>query len=589
MRQYDHLRARRHNRNAGYSLLEIGLAIGIIGMTLASILSVSSDVSQQIKDSAATDRLREVYTAGQRYIGNTTIASGLISSTGLNATTAIPVGRTSANSAVPAGSLQALGYLPAEFVDANGYGQHHLMVARHTQDSTGADALDFLVEQVGGQTIPDLDLGRISAKMGAPGGSIMTKAPPGIAAGTIQGTGGGWSQAATSWSAGGITPAAGHAVAVAYANQTTMLADFLYRNKITGIPEANTMHTDINVNTNNLNNVTSINNGTNTLTLGSTIEGPDYGQVEVHDGLNACADGIAGCELAVSSVGGFYTTPGDGQIHFGSNISNGGLSLDAGPGTNLYVAGGTTSEGIIRADNNISMKTGTRIAWPDANSGSTGSLGVDTDNFWHLYNTGLRVDNDVRIGGNVYAQVFYDSNDGSYYVDPNGTSNIDVLQAQGISIGSDSPGTFTPSTTFYKDGTATIGGILTADNQINLPAIASTGASCSPNGAIAGNSNGTGQQMTCFNGLWTNAATTATISTYTLPNFSPADVYVSIGVHYYCAVSDTYENPPNNPNPPVANAFRIEVLSLDSNNHPVWGYSRGTSGNYGGAAYCIDY
>jgi type II secretory pathway pseudopilin PulG/cytoskeletal protein CcmA (bactofilin family) len=474
-------------QHAGFSLLELGLTLGLVSLALVATVQYASDSARQVQDAAAADRMTEVSQAALQYLQAQ--GSALTVSVPVGSAQAVLVGRASTSAPVPAGSLQALGYLPATYVDTNSYNQGSLVVIRQTT----AGNLDLMVETTGGRPVPDADLGRISAKVGAAGGMVQASPPPGVAPGTIQGTGGGYSETAASWSAGGVTPSVGHTMAITYANQTTVLADYLYRNNI-GVHAANTMNTDIDMSHHGIDAVATLNNtdtttGTNApITVSSTLQGAAGGQLEVQNGLQACAAGsAAGCNLAVSPNGAFYDE-NDGWIRYRGPAAGAGLALDgpAGTANNLYVAGTTTSMGQIDGYGGVALKGSTYISWPDI----TGAyLGADGSNgFLHVFGGGLAVDGnidsngsvnaagDMSAGGNLnvggsayasgaigsgtsvsaadamYAPVYYDSNNASYYVQPSGTSMLNSVVANNLTV----------------NGGATVGGVLNANGGANV-------------------------------------------------------------------------------------------------------------------------
>lgn len=109
------------------------------------------------------------------------------------------------------------------------------------------------------------------------------------------------------------------------------------------------------------------------------------------------------------------------------------------------------------------------------------SLTVDKD----IYAKGNVIsDNDVNAKGNLHAngsvvgQLFLDSNDNSYYVDPSETSNINSLHANNI----------------VSTGT------IKAQEYIELGGIAYEGKDCAPNGVIGRNLEG--KTLSCQSGHW---------------------------------------------------------------------------------------
>jgi excisionase family DNA binding protein len=153
----------RRPRRLGFSLVEVALSLGIAGLALVSMEQGADDANRQIKDAAAADRITQVYDAAEQYLAAN---PGLAGTLTVGTPVQLAVGRTSATGAIPSPSLQSLGFLPANYIDSNPYGQTHLVVLR----AEANNVVEALVQTVGGTTIPDVDLGRISAKVGANGG-----------------------------------------------------------------------------------------------------------------------------------------------------------------------------------------------------------------------------------------------------------------------------------------------------------------------------------------------------------------------------------------------------------------------------------
>jgi type II secretory pathway pseudopilin PulG len=509
------VRRMRLGRGSGFSLLELGLTLGLVSLALVATVQYASDSARQVQDAAAADRMIEVSSAALQYLQAQ--SSALVASVPVGGSVAVPVGRATTTASIPPNSLQALGYLPPTYVDTNSYNQGSLVVIRQTT----AGNLDLMVETTGGRPVPDVDLGRISTKVGAAGGMVQASPPPGVNPGTIQGTGGGYSEVATSWTASGVTPSIGHTMAITYANQTTVLADYLYRNNI-GVHAANTMNTDIDMSHHGIDAVATLNNtdtttGTNApITVSSTLQGAAGGQLEVQNGLQACAAGsAAGCNLAVSPNGAFYDE-NDGWIRYRGPAAGAGLALDgpAGTANNLYVAGTTTSMGQIDGYGGVALKGSTYISWPDINSSLL--VGADGSGFLHVFNTGLNVDGAINSGGAVtgtdlaasgnvsgqnvyatynmgasnisasqsisagtsvsagsamYAPIYYDSANTAYYVQPSQTSSLNSLVANNTTIN----GPFTANSSSTMNGDLTVNadtalnGTLSMNGTINQP------------------------------------------------------------------------------------------------------------------------
>jgi prepilin-type N-terminal cleavage/methylation domain-containing protein len=254
------LAARRRSRQRGFSLLETVMALGIASIALVGFLQLQNDSTERVRAVAAANRLVQIEAAAQSYI----VANAPTLLTALNAAPNVPVVIPVVDpvgAAPPTGpyglpSLQGGGYLPSAFVDMNGYGQTTALLVQYIPGPVSGQ-LEAMLTTVGGVAIRDTSLGIITGKVGAAGGMVQTNLLPR----QIQGAYDGWTIPVAAWTPANaaFAPSPGHAqvyLPLPSAAQGT-LSDFLYRYP-TGIPEANTMHTDINVNGNNLTNVAGI-------------------------------------------------------------------------------------------------------------------------------------------------------------------------------------------------------------------------------------------------------------------------------------------------------------------------------------------
>ena len=128
----------------------------------------------------------------------------------------------------------------------------------------------------------------------------------------------------------------------------------------------------------------------------------------------------------------------DGNASIGKNMtvagttkSVGDLTTDSnlGVGKNAVISGKITSIGDIIGQNNLAVaKDGTFGGKVIAqNINSKGDLSSNT----------LNVIGGGRFGGDIYAPRMIDSNDGNYYLDPNQTSRLNNISANGIWSGGD--------------------------------------------------------------------------------------------------------------------------------------------------------
>ena len=146
---------------------------------------------------------------------------------------------------------------------------------------------------------------------------------------------------------------------------------------------------------------------------------------------------------------------------------------------NGSVAGSLSVGGAINSGGNISTNS-SLIA--SGNGSIGGSLSVGAGG---VYSTGnvstpnnMIASGNVNAGGAMYAQLFVDANDGSYYVDPNGVSNFNSIY-----------GTYIESR-----------GRVRANEYVEITGVAVEGTGCSPNGLMGRNA--AGALISCQNGQW---------------------------------------------------------------------------------------
>jgi cytoskeletal protein CcmA (bactofilin family) len=165
-----------------------------------------------------------------------------------------------------------------------------------------------------------------------------------------------------------------------------------------------------------------------------------------------------------------------------------GLSVDGG----ASVAGDITTSSSIYAGGNVTAN-GALVAqiFYDANNSGfyvdpNGTSNINTLTATGNINTASSVNanGNVSAAGNVIANgavmapIFYDSNNTGYYVNPDATTNINALQANTVSAA----------------------GRIRTGEFVEIGGIASAGAGCSPNGLQGRDAQGAA--LSCVNGLW---------------------------------------------------------------------------------------
>lgn len=227
------------SRQRGVTLVEALAALFIAALMFAGLSMLINTSMKNIRDQQAAQYQAQLANAAVQLVqaNYPALASQV-------AATARPV-------VVPlraaVGAIQLASYLPPSIQGNNAYGQSPCLLV--TAPATGG--LDALLVTEGGQTIPDLELGYIAANAGQGGGSIPSKNGAGAAnaSGSAYGAYGAWINAspnATGANCSGQATGIGHLVSEVFTTGPgNRNADFLYRIRVPGYADANTMHAPI--------------------------------------------------------------------------------------------------------------------------------------------------------------------------------------------------------------------------------------------------------------------------------------------------------------------------------------------------------
>lgn len=221
--------------DAGATLFDLVLyAIGLAFILVFLSQLLATNV-KTVKGQQAAEQLKQVRQAAEAYITANFAAVDSQAASG-------PFVITTA-------TLQSAGFLGPSFLNTNAYNQTHAVLVR--QISAGVD--QSLVVTNGGQTIDPVTAPLTAAMAGASGGYVPA-ANPTIA----QGAYGGWQVALSPYIATGLVPPAGHLAALAEYDNGALVAPWLNRFAVAGNPDANTMHTAIDMNGNIVNNASDV-------------------------------------------------------------------------------------------------------------------------------------------------------------------------------------------------------------------------------------------------------------------------------------------------------------------------------------------
>lgn len=534
----------------GFGLLDLTLSLGIGAMAIAGLFQLEADTESGMRAIGLAQTMNQVSLATKGYLSS--YSQAILSQTSPGDVVSVPI-TGSSGPVSGTTSLTSSGVLPASFTASAPLGQKLAVLLMHVAATTQVpEHMEGLVTTYGGNNLNDRQLGLVVNKIGGAGGAMMATPAPEISKASIQGAYGGWSYPAASWrTTTGFQPATGHAMEVVDVVGSPV-SEYLDRYN-TGNPEANTMHTDINMNNQNLSNTLTVSGvGSQDLYLNNSSH---TGRVIMWNGGEACNSNSTGCHFDISDDGGFYDN-NNNWVQFQGTNSMGGLRI-AGTGNNLDVTGRTFAEGRLYAQagediqgtNTLSFSSfGGSLSMFDNNwlraSGGDGFYGilapmmaaskfVDSNNSnYYLTPSGdsylnfvnmqsawvngimnvagnfyahadAQIDGNLTVGGRIAANGYSPTEglpNGMY----GGVHAWDLIAEGSLGVGKDSGGNV--MTNFAADGTGHVGTTLTIGQKAiigNANGTAISGNGCSDVGALAQATDGTGALLTCVRGIWT--------------------------------------------------------------------------------------
>ncbi|EJN2580900.1 shufflon system plasmid conjugative transfer pilus tip adhesin PilV [Salmonella enterica] len=212
----------------GVSLLEVLLVIGIMVMVIPKVYENIENHLNNVRWQNAAEHANTYNTAVRNYVADnaSTLLAGSLPKT-----------------ITPATLIQK-GYLKSGFSESN-FGQSYITgIAKNSKTSR----LEALTCSNGGQSLSEAGIRSVASMIEGLGGYINSSKQ-------AIGAGGGWSDTPSNY---GLNCATGH-IAMALVGADLQESDRLYRYSITNRPDLNRMHTAIDMNSNNLNNVGTLN------------------------------------------------------------------------------------------------------------------------------------------------------------------------------------------------------------------------------------------------------------------------------------------------------------------------------------------
>lgn len=222
-------------KQAGVTLLEMLISIGILGSVVAGLATLIGNASEDTRASVTALHVKTVGDAANAYIKD-------------NYASITTVATAASPALIRVSDLIAQGYLPTGYSAANPRRQSTCVLVLEPTPNK----LTGLVVTEGGDTIDDLTLGQVAGMVGGSGAGIYSTSP-----GVISGAMGGFSFPFGAFgnpnqlgqrcdgTAGAPAAAAGHVAMALWYSDGAQSGSTLYRDAVPGNPSLNTMNTPI--------------------------------------------------------------------------------------------------------------------------------------------------------------------------------------------------------------------------------------------------------------------------------------------------------------------------------------------------------
>jgi len=177
------------------------------------------------------------------------------------------------------------------------------------------------------------------------------------------------------------------------------------------------------------------------------------------------------------------------------NLAAQTLYLGAATGVSPVTAAAVVLDGTTEVIGSLRVRSGLTVDGGASVTGNVAATGNITAAGSVTASGNVSAAGNVTANGALVAQIFYDSNNTGYYIDPSATSNINALQANTV---------------------AAAGRIRTGE-FLELGGIANVGWGCSPSGLQGRDPQGAA--LSCVNGVWKKAASSTFQGSYIVGTF----------------------------------------------------------------------
>jgi hypothetical protein len=352
---------KNNGNHRGWAVLGTGASLLILLIVAVWAFSIYDDYIQQREWQVTAVQTSRFVSAVKSYIG--TYYDTLLTSAG-----------TTTPALVTPTMLKNTGFLETGFSATTAEG--HQFIAAVTRNATNTNQLQALVITQGGTALSYKALRDISVDIDGMGGYVWNST-------NVTGAMGSWTVPLASF---GVSTTSGHIAALLTTDELGASrdeSDRLYRYSVTGKPDLNRMHTDIDMGGDNLNNTNAVNAQTGNFSGNVSASNVNAGNVAASNAVTAGGAMAAGGAMTagggitagsdIRSTGGWLITRNstgwENETYGGGFYMSDTDWVRAINDKNIYTAGQVRG-GTVRSDGRLS--TGETLELDEVNTVSTG-------------------------------------------------------------------------------------------------------------------------------------------------------------------------------------------------------------------------